>query len=131
MQGKVRNSTTAAAVSLAAVLLAGCAGLPPVETREYDARFGDAVRQARAQQTLNPEAGRSTDPVSGIDGVAACQAGVNRPATAFQQGLRLGRTLVLGWDEGRATTTAYPQILPATIYKYRASPWRKCVMHGL
>jgi hypothetical protein len=71
MQGKVRNSTTAAAVSLAAVLLAGCAGLPPVETREYDARFGDAVRQARAQQTLNPDAGRSADPVAGIDGVAA------------------------------------------------------------
>ncbi len=89
MQGKVRNRAAAAAVSLAAVLLAGCAGLQPVETREYDARFGDAVRQARARQTLNPEAGRNTDPVSGIDGVAAqntieqYQKGFKEPPPTF------------------------------------------------
>jgi len=89
MQRKVRNSAAAAAVSFAALLLAGCAGLPPVETREIDARFGDAVRQARAQQTLNPEAGRSTDPVSGIDGVAAqhtieqYQKGFKEPPPTF------------------------------------------------
>lgn len=71
MQGKVRRMGGAFAVFLAALVLAGCAGLPPVETRELDARFGDAVRQARAQQTLNPQAGNNTDPVAGIDGVAA------------------------------------------------------------
>ncbi len=90
MQGKVRHSAAAAAaVSLAAVLLAGCAGLPPVETRTLDMQFGDAVRQARAQQTLHPAAGRSTDPVSGIDGVAAqntieqYQKGFKEPPPTF------------------------------------------------
>ncbi len=61
------------AVPLLMILLAGCAE-SPVHTRELDTRFGDAVRQARARQTLNPEASRNTDPVSGIDGVAAQHA---------------------------------------------------------
>jgi len=100
MQGRLRNrAAVATAVSLAAVLLAGCAGLPPVETREFDARFGDAVRQARAQQTLNPDAGRSADPVSGIDGVAAqntieqYQKGFREPPPTFNI-LGIGGTAV-------------------------------------
>lgn len=89
MQAKVRRTGAALAVSLTTVLVAGCAGLPPVETRELDARFGDAVRQARAQQTLNPEASRNTDPVAGIDGVAAqntieqYQKGFREPPPTF------------------------------------------------
>ena len=57
------------ALSLAA-LLAGCA---VSATPQYDTRFGDAVRQARQQMTLNPGA-PSTDPVAGLDGPAARSA---------------------------------------------------------
>ena len=40
----------------------------------YDDKFGEAVRTARAQQTLNPEASLNTDPVAGVDGQAAKSA---------------------------------------------------------
>lgn len=40
-------------------------------TPNWDAVYGETVRTAVAQQVLNPNAGRDTDPVSGIDGVAA------------------------------------------------------------
>lgn len=53
---------------LLAALLAGCAASP---TPHYDARFGDAVREARSRMTLNPSAGAAGDPVAGMDGIAA------------------------------------------------------------
>lgn len=53
----------------AAILLAGCSSSP-----NYDARFGDAVRQARLAQTIDPNAGRNPDPVAGMDGVSAHEA---------------------------------------------------------
>jgi hypothetical protein len=49
--------------------LAGCAATP-----NYDKHFGDAVRQARAAMTINPEASVNRDPVAGIDGKAAAEA---------------------------------------------------------
>jgi hypothetical protein len=55
---------------LLAALLAGCASTTPV----MDAKFGDAVRQARAAQTLNPNASANRDPVLGIDGKAGAAA---------------------------------------------------------
>ena len=36
-----------------------------------DARFGDSVNIAKAQQTLNPEASKNRNVVAGIDGKAA------------------------------------------------------------
>ena len=48
-----------------AVLL-GCSTTP-----NYDARFGDAVRQARIAMTIHPNASANPDPVAGIDGQAA------------------------------------------------------------
>lgn len=56
---------------LLAGMLGGCAGSP---TPNYDARFGDAVRLARQQMTLNPNAGANPDPVTGMDGKAAREA---------------------------------------------------------
>ena len=57
-------------VALAA-LLAGCGSTTP----HYDARFGEAVRTARMQMTLNPEAGKApgvgVDGATGMDGRAA------------------------------------------------------------
>jgi len=60
-------------------LLAGCASSP---TPNYDARFGDAVRQARQQMTLNP-APPSADPVTGMDGKTAKEA-VGRYQDSFK-----------------------------------------------
>ncbi|WBY02600.1 hypothetical protein PE066_03420 [Ramlibacter tataouinensis] len=56
-------------VLAASALLAGCA---TSSTPNYDTRFGEAVRQARQLQTLNPTP--STASMSGMDGVAAAQA---------------------------------------------------------
>jgi hypothetical protein len=64
---------SAAARAMAAAglcLLSACAPTTP----HWDAVFGDSVRTAVAQQTLNPDAPRNPDPVSGIDGRAARSA---------------------------------------------------------
>lgn len=58
-----------------ALALAGCAGPNYSVTPQYDARFGNAVREARQRMALNPNAA-STDPVVGIDGPAARAAQV-------------------------------------------------------
>ena len=52
---------------LAVAVLAGCASTTP----RLDAKFGDAVNTANAQQIINPDASRNTYPVAGIDGQAA------------------------------------------------------------
>jgi predicted Zn-dependent protease len=43
-------------------------------TPRYDGRFGDAVREAKAEMTINPEAGANTGPVAGMDGKSAREA---------------------------------------------------------
>lgn len=53
-----------------ALTIAGCASTTP----NLDARFGQAVLAARAQQTINPAASLNPDPVSGLDGRAAREA---------------------------------------------------------
>lgn len=52
----------------AALALGGCAASTTPKT---DARMGEAMLLMRAQQTLNPEASRNTEPVAGLDGKAA------------------------------------------------------------
>ena len=52
--------------------LAGC-GATTTATPNYDLRFGNAVREARARMTLNPGAAVA-DPVAGMDGRAAHEA---------------------------------------------------------
>jgi len=64
---------------LTPVWLAGCASTTP----EYDKRFGDAVRLARQQMTINPEAGNRADPVAGLDGPSAREA-VQRYQDSFK-----------------------------------------------
>ncbi|HXG46260.1 MAG TPA: hypothetical protein VNO52_01450 [Methylomirabilota bacterium] len=65
----MRNASFKLAPIATATLLAlgGCVPLTP----NLDARFGEAVELARAQQTLNPDASNNTDPVKGMDGKAA------------------------------------------------------------
>ena len=57
---------TAAAAVLA---LQACATSPTL-----DARFGDSVNVAKAQQTLNPDASKNRNIVAGMDGKAAREA---------------------------------------------------------
>lgn len=59
---------TMQAFAVAALLaLSGCAATTP----EWDARFGDAARQARAQQLVDPAAGGRAPAPEGLDGKAA------------------------------------------------------------
>lgn len=60
-------------------VVAGCAPTTP----NLEAQLGDAVNRAKAQQTLNPDAPRNTDPVAGIDGQAA-NAIVDRYHKAYE-----------------------------------------------
>ena len=62
-----RNKTGLLAIA-GVVALSGCAA---TTTPKTDARLGEAMTIMRAQQTLNPEASRNTDPVIGLDGKAA------------------------------------------------------------
>lgn len=64
---KTRHIITLLAFPLA---LSSCAQRTPV----LDSQFGTAVTMLKAQQVLNPEASRNTDPVSGMDGRAAVSA---------------------------------------------------------
>lgn len=57
--------------SLAAGLTACAAGTVETTTPYLDQHFGEAVNQAKALQTINPGGSRNTDPVAGVDGVAA------------------------------------------------------------
>lgn len=58
-------------------VLAGCASVTP----NYDAKFGDAVREAKLKMTINPDAGKNPDPVSGMDGKSAREAIANYQLT--------------------------------------------------
>lgn len=63
--------TTLGLGAVVALALGGCASSTPV----LDASFGQAVRDARAAQTLNPKASaENTQPALGIDGKAASEA---------------------------------------------------------
>lgn len=63
------NRNTAGMFTLLGILtLSGCAA---TTTPETDARHGEAMTMIRAQQTINPDASRNTDPVAGVDGKAA------------------------------------------------------------
>ena len=55
-------------IALLPTLLAGCASSV---TPNYDAKFGNAVREAKLKMTINPDAGKSTDQVLGMDGKSA------------------------------------------------------------
>ncbi|NMM79517.1 hypothetical protein B2J86_00985 [Acidovorax sp. SRB_14] len=55
------------AIALLITLLTGCASVTP----NYDAKFGDAVREAKLKMMINPDAGRNPDQVLGMDGKSA------------------------------------------------------------
>lgn len=64
---RLAGALTAASLT---ALLTACAATTPA----LDANFGNAVRQARSTQTINPNASANRDPVLGIDGRAGAAA---------------------------------------------------------
>ena len=58
------KSTT---LALTLLLGTGCSHVTP----NYDALFGDPVRDAKRKMTINPDAGKDGNPVAGMDGRAA------------------------------------------------------------
>lgn len=54
-----------------AALIGGCSSTP-----NYDAQFGNTVRDAKMAMIINPNAGSKPDPVAGLDGQAAKEAQV-------------------------------------------------------
>ena len=58
-------------IVLALASLAACA---TTTTPNYDAHFGNAVREAKQKMIINPDAGKETDNVAGIDGTSAREA---------------------------------------------------------
>lgn len=64
------NLKTLLTGALAVLAIGGCA----TNTPHLDQQFGMAVNTAKARQTLNPDASRNTDPVTGIGGAAADSA---------------------------------------------------------
>ncbi len=59
---------------LASVLLLGLMAGCSTATPQYDAKFGDAVREARLKMTINPDAGRNSEQVGYMDGKAGREA---------------------------------------------------------
>lgn len=69
MNTTIRLTTTVLCLG-SSLLLGACSTTTP----NLDASFGKALREARANQTLNPRASENKDPVLGIDGQAGVSA---------------------------------------------------------
>lgn len=78
-----------------ATALAGCTSTAPY----LDWNFGYAVTTLIQQQTLNPEAGKSTDPVLGLDG----QTAVNVMGS-YQRSFSAGGATSAGTGTGARST---------------------------
>lgn len=93
-----RRLARLALACMAALLAAGCVAPGAVRfqaTPRYDSQFGEAVRAARLAQTINPNAGRNTDPVSGIDAQSADSA-IDRYHESFRAPPPPPSTIVIG-----------------------------------
>ncbi len=69
-----------------------CACAPT--TPQWDKQFGDSVRQTRAQQIMNPQAGGDA-PVNGVDGVVARES-IGRYRGSFREPLPAPAPLSVG-----------------------------------
>ena len=67
------------AIVLTTVTFSGCATTP-----HLDSRFGHAVNAAKAQQMINPDASRNSDPVMGLDGTPAKDS-IDRYQNTFKE----------------------------------------------
>jgi type IV pilus biogenesis protein CpaD/CtpE len=80
--------------------LVGCASHTPV----LDDNFGNAVNAAKAQQIINPDASLNTDPVAGVDGLAA-DAAMSRYHRSFVAPVPTPNVYNIGVSSGAAAMT--------------------------
>lgn len=66
---------------IASATMVGCA---TSKTPVLDEHFGEAVKAAKAQQTINPDASTTNEAVFGVDGAAA-DAAIDRYHKSFTQ----------------------------------------------
>lgn len=85
---------------LMAAGLAGCVNPAPV----VDDNFGNAVNAAKAAQIVNPDAALNTDPVAGVDGLAA-DAAMNRYHRSFVQPAVTPNVFTIGVGTSAGGTT--------------------------
>lgn len=78
----------------AALTLAGCSTTP-----NYDARFGEAVRAAKASMVLYPDAAAQGDEVLGMDGRAARDA-MDRYQDSFHRPPPVTNVINIGGQNG-------------------------------
>ena len=74
--GTAKLLTAAAAILVLQACATTCSDFDTclATSPRLDARFGDAVNIAKAQQTLNPDASKNRNVVAGIDGKSAQEA---------------------------------------------------------
>ena len=86
------------------ITLWGCAGnLPEAQRMDYlEMNWGKSLESAKNNQILNPEAGKSLEPVVGLDGQAA-EYGVNKYKKSFEKEVEVKTTTTfeLGGGESR------------------------------
>jgi len=80
-------------LAMFSVSLWGCAGnLPEGKRAEIlDMHWGKSFESAKKNQILNPEAGKSLEPVVGLDGQAA-EYGVNKYKKSFEKEVKVQTT---------------------------------------
>lgn len=84
------------------VTLWGCAGnLPESQRMDYlEMNWGKSFKSAQKNQILNPEAGKSLEPVVGLDGQAA-EHGVNKYKKSFEKEVPVETTTTFTIDAER------------------------------
>ncbi|MFA5170680.1 MAG: hypothetical protein WC426_03860 [Sulfuriferula sp.] len=89
-----------AALLVSTALIAGCAAPTP----HLDEKFGEAVNTAKAQQVINPDASKNTNPVAGVDGQAA-NASIDRYHKSYERPPAQPNVFTIGVGTGTGTST--------------------------
>lgn len=91
-----RNHFCAMALSLTVMAMSGCVQRAPM----LESQMGNSVTLLRAQQIMNPEASRNTDPASGINGKEA-QSAYGQYQKSFHSPELQGGAFTIGIGTGR------------------------------
>jgi hypothetical protein len=86
LKGNIINMILIAILGMFSIALWGCAGnLPESErVKHLEMNWGKSFESAKKNQILNPEAGKSLEPVVGLNGEAA-EHGVNKYKESFKK----------------------------------------------